>query len=82
MKYVYGSICCQEIATFSLWTNRAFYEVLKNTDKFVHFKEKEYFCGIKLKETTFKSYHEENQEINDVYVAFCVGCLPCVVGLF
>ena len=21
MKYVYGSICCQEIATFSLWTN-------------------------------------------------------------
>ena len=22
MKYVYGSICCQEIATFSLWTNR------------------------------------------------------------
>lgn len=32
MKYVYGSICCQEIATFSLWTNRAFYEVLKNTE--------------------------------------------------
>lgn len=31
MKYSYGSICCQEIATFSSWTNRAFYEVLKNT---------------------------------------------------
>ena len=31
MKYSYGSICCQEIATCSSWTNRAFYEVLKNT---------------------------------------------------
>ena len=31
MKYSYGSMRCQEFAACSSWTNRAFYEILKNT---------------------------------------------------